>query len=60
MSHPMQGNSKIMPITKIGEGIHTSEQLAEWCNNLSVHVGINRTDPKGQYYLPPAKAEDFE
>lgn len=36
---------KIAPITRIGLSRSSAEQLAEWCNNLAIHVGVHQPNP---------------
>lgn len=57
--HPLQGKSVIEPLTRIDGPRSTPQEMADWCNNLSKHLNINRDRPNDPYYLPPAIAEDF-
>lgn len=43
----------------IGGKKTTPQALADWCNNLADRLGINRINPKGPYYVPPALPSHF-
>lgn len=39
---------------------NTAQDMADWCNETSEQMGINRTDANAPFYLPPAIAADFQ
>lgn len=65
-----QALASLMPVERNSSGlggdskqkvtlVATPAELAQWCLAQSRRLGINRDNPRGEFYVPPPTAQDF-